>query len=99
MTGYSETSTELEPKKCLLGLEEGEGKLGNIQVAAMRCLLQARILIARRWQSALPLSSEEWKNCMNGIILKEKAVYIKQGAPRKYDMIWKPWWEARGIHM
>lgn len=89
------TSTELKPKRCLLGLEVGEGKLGNTQVAVMTCLFQARILIARRWQSVLPPSSEEWKNSMNGIIIKDKAIYIKQGAIWKYDLIWEPWWTAK----
>lgn len=91
--------TKLEAKHCLLGLVEGVGIPGGWQVAVMRCLFQARNLIARRWQSVLPLSSEEWLNSMNVIILKEKAVHIKQGALRKYEMFWKSWWEARGIDL
>lgn len=48
------TSTELEAKRCLVGLVGDGGKLGNRQIAVMRCLFQARNPIARRWQSAIP---------------------------------------------
>lgn len=93
------TSTRLEAKYCLLGLVEGAGNPGSIQTAVLRCLFKARKLISLRWQSVLPPSSREWSNSMNVVILKEKPVYIKQGTLRKYDNMWKPWWEARGIDM
>lgn len=35
---------------------------------------------------------------MNDIMLKEKAVYVRQGGVKKYDKIWKSWWDIRGIN-
>lgn len=64
------TSTELEAKYCLLGLAEGVGNPDNTQTTVLRCLYQARKLIALRWQSALPPSGSEWMNNMNTAILK-----------------------------
>lgn len=67
-----EVSIEMEVMLCVLGWMEGVGKPGNTQLAVLRCLFQARRLIAQRWQSSTPPSSREWKQCMNKVILKER---------------------------
>lgn len=42
-------SPSLDVKLCVLGLVEGEANPGNTQVATLRCLFQAKKLIAQRW--------------------------------------------------
>lgn len=81
---------------CELGFVEGEGNPGCTQVAILRCLFQARKLIAQRWQSVLPPSSREWESDMNETIWKEKSVYVRQNSIKKYEEIWKPWWDVKG---
>lgn len=64
-----EVSIDLETMLCVLGWIEGEGKLGDAQLAILRCLFQARKLIAQKWQSTISPSSREWEQGMNVVIL------------------------------
>lgn len=97
-----EVSIDLEPMLCVLGWIEGEGKLGDTQLAILRCLFQARRLIAQKWQFTIPPSSREWEQVMNVVMLKERTSYIRQGALKKFNKIWEMWGEkgkGKGIYI
>ena len=76
----------MDPRTCILGIwEESTIK------AAIRCLFQARKLIAQRWQAVNPPTISEWTNVVTATVWKEKAVYAKRGNIKEFDKIWKPW--------
>lgn len=41
-------------------------------------------------------SSGEWEHGMNETIWKEKTVHVRQGCIKKYEEIWKPYWDVKG---
>lgn len=86
----------MEPKLCVLGYREKFREGVSTTVAVLRCLFQARKLIAQRWQSRRPPSVSEWIHTINEVIWKEKVVYIKRGNLREFEKMWGPWLDKMG---
>ena len=82
---------ELEARVCLLGCIEERMGQRDILEAAIRCLFQARKLIALKWQAQNPPTVEEWFNVMNSTIGKERGTWIRRGNLKKFKAIWEHW--------
>ena len=48
------TKLEMNPRLCILGLGEEISRMTSTSKAVLRCLFQARKLIAQRWQAGNP---------------------------------------------
>lgn len=89
----------MDPKLCILGVGEGIGR-GNVKTkVVLRCLFQARKLIAQRWQAEKPPSKEDWIRTVTETVWKEKVVYARRRNMREFKKIWKPWLEELGYPM
>ena len=83
----------MNPRLCILGLGEEISRMTSTSKAVLRCLFQARKLIAQRWQAGNPPSVKEWVNVVTETIWKEKVVYTKRGNIREFGKMWNPWLE------
>ena len=64
---------------CLLGcMEDNQVPPGNLE-AILRCLFQARKIIAQKWQAHAPPSVENWVATINLTISSERAFSTRQG--------------------
>lgn len=82
---------EQAAKSCVLGLIRQNIEYRPIDIAIIRCLYQARKLIAKAWLSALPPTPEEWVRTMNSVVRTEKTIYIRRGSYKKFSRIWELW--------
>lgn len=90
-------SLKMHPKLCIMGVGE---RLGNIKnKVVLRCLFQAKKLIAQRWQAEKPPSKEDWFKTVTETIWKEKVVYARRGNLKEFKKIWLPWLEEVGYPM
>lgn len=90
------TSLDLNARLCVLSHAEGKGAPGNTQIAVLRCLFQARKLIAHRWQSVMPPTCGERVKVIKETSWKEKFIYIKRGNLKQFEKIWKLWLDVKG---
>ena len=79
------TSVEMEATLCVLGYRKVREKKKSTTVEILRCLFQARKLIAMRWQATTPPAVREWIRVINETICKERAVYIKRGNLKEFE--------------
>lgn len=79
----------------MLGYMEFQGALSLIQIALLRCLYQARKLIAQKLMSSLPPTHTEWLRIVNNI--REKIAHVRKGYAGKFEKIWKLWNEASSL--
>lgn len=91
INGIFGTSQGQEVKLCVLGYREKLGEGQSVTVAILRCLFQARKLIALKWQSRKPPAVSKWINTINETELKEKLTYIKRGNLREFEKMWRVW--------
>lgn len=90
------TTLELAAKTCLLGnMEECRVPTGTTEVV-LRCLFQARKLIAQKWQAQCPSAGEEWVETVNVTVWREKVVLTRCGSYKKFVTIWRPWLDGMG---
>lgn len=82
---------ELEAKVCVLGLVKQNLGNGSIVIAVVRCLYQARKLIAQSWLSVVPPTPEDWVRTIDALVRTEKIIHTRRGSYRKYVKIWKLW--------
>ena len=91
------TSLEPEARTCLLGdAEEHRIPAGALE-SVLRCLFQARKLIAQRWQAHVPPTVENWVENINALIWCERVAFIKQGNYNRFRRVWEPWLTEMGI--
>ena len=84
------TKLEAESKICLLGsIEENRVPASSLEVV-LRCLFQARKLIALRWQAQIPPTAKSWVETINTMIWSERVTLTRQGNYRKFVRMWKP---------
>lgn len=82
---------ELEAKTCVLGLIRQNIGNGHRVTAVIRCLYQARKLIAQSWLSAAPPTSGDWVRTMNTLVRIERTTYTRRGSYKKFTKIWELW--------
>lgn len=80
---------EFEAKICVLGLIRQNIGNGYGVTAVVRCLYQARKLIAQSWLSVVPPTPEEWVRTIDALVRTERTTYTRRGSYRKYIKIWK----------
>lgn len=75
---------KMDPKLCILGVGVSLGR-GNIKFkAVLRCLFQARKVIAQRWQAEKPPSKDDWFRTVSETVWKEKVVYARRGNIKEF---------------
>lgn len=84
------SSLEPEAKTCLLGCLEEDRVLPGIIEVVLRCLFQARKLIAQKWQAQAPPTVESWTATINSMVWSERVLYIMQNNIRKFETMWGP---------
>lgn len=62
----------------------------------LRCLFQARELIAQRWLVPDPPTNIEWVKIAKNTVTSENFVYKKRRF-RKFEKIWGPWVDTLGL--
>lgn len=87
----------MEAELYILGYRKELEEKKSTTVAILRCLFQARKIIAMRWQLRTPPVVRDWISAINETICKEKAAYIKRGYLKEYNRMWMPWVEKNGI--
>ena len=78
------------------GMEDHRIPPGAME-SVLRCLFQARKLIAQRWQAHAPPSVENWVETINALIWCERVAFIKQGNYGRFRRVWGPWLREMGF--
>lgn len=90
---YSVFSINIEhtPLICMLGYVEDLTVDSEEKIAIARILFMARKVIAFHWLDNNPPTIQERINTVNWLISLERGIYLKRGAPHKYEEIWAKW--------
>lgn len=86
---------EMDAVLCILGYRKEWGERNSTTIAILRCLFQARKIIATRRQSRAPPTVRDWIGVMNETTCKERAVYTKRGNLKEFDKMWRLWLEKK----
>lgn len=89
----------MDPRLCILGLGEGIDGMPGVTKAVLRCLFQARKLIAQRWKAKKPSTVREWVSIVTEMIWREKTVYTRRRNIKDFKKVWGPWLERMGYPM
>lgn len=65
----------MDPRLCILGVGEGIDGGAEVTKVVLRCLFQARKLIAQRWQSVKPPSVKDWVDSYRNNMEGENSFY------------------------
>lgn len=84
---------EREAIVCILGYRWVQGERKSTTLVILRCLFQARKMIALRWQSKEPQTVKDWIATLIETLCRERIEYIKRGNFQEFDRMWSPWLE------
>lgn len=83
-------------KRCLLNVWEPTDLNTKHTTWATLGFMIAKRNIAQLWGAMQAPKIATWKENMDWCMFREKTVYVAQGCPKKWSMIWNSWNEYRG---
>lgn len=81
----------MDPLVCLLEAWDEDLYSPHTYIALIRLLYLARKLVARYWLSARILTSKQWIQAVNDILIREKNTYSHRKSPQTFEKIWPCW--------
>lgn len=85
-----------EVKRCLLNVWEPTDISSKSKLWVTLGLMNANRNIAQLWGAVHPPKLDSWKTDMDWCMFREKTVYVAQGCPKKWSLIWNNWNAYRG---